>query len=217
MPSNLPDDNRIKTAVITGGHFFDVPGFHAVFRSMPEVDFYPQPLEDFIADAGNVRAHYDVLVFFNMHTAMPDDRTREVLEQLGNTEQGIVVLHHALLDHGEWDLWSDICGIGDRTITDFEHSVSLQMSVADNDHPVMRGIHDFELIDETYVMDEPGEGSDILLTTDHPRSMKNIAWARQFKKARAFCFQSGHDNQTYVDPNFRKILKQGIHWVAGKS
>jgi len=70
------------------------------------------------------------------------------------------------------------------------------------------------MIDETYKMDDPGEGSHALLTTDNPTSMKTIAWTRQHKNARVFCFQSGHDNDTFVDPNFREVLARGIQWVA---
>ena len=50
--------SKIKTAVITGQHAFDVPGFHGLFRSIPEIDFYLQDLENFAADAGNVRDQY---------------------------------------------------------------------------------------------------------------------------------------------------------------
>ena len=32
--------SKINTAVITGQHAFDVPGFHGLFRSIPEIDFY---------------------------------------------------------------------------------------------------------------------------------------------------------------------------------
>ena len=32
--------SKIKTAVITGQHAFDVPGFHELFRSIPDIDFY---------------------------------------------------------------------------------------------------------------------------------------------------------------------------------
>ena len=38
---------KIKTAVITGHHPFDVPAFYGAFRSMPEIDFYPQHMEEF--------------------------------------------------------------------------------------------------------------------------------------------------------------------------
>ena len=32
--------SKIKTAEITGQHAFEVPGFHGLFRSIPEIDFY---------------------------------------------------------------------------------------------------------------------------------------------------------------------------------
>lgn len=57
--------SKINTAVITGQHAFDVPGFHGLFRSIPEIDFYLQDLENFAVDAGKVREQYDVLVFYN--------------------------------------------------------------------------------------------------------------------------------------------------------
>lgn len=37
--------SKIKTAVITGQHAFDVPGFHGLFGSISEIDFYLQDLE----------------------------------------------------------------------------------------------------------------------------------------------------------------------------
>lgn len=88
-----PADGKIKTAVITGCHPFDVPAFHAAFRSLPEIDFYPQHMEEFAADEGDRRADYDVLLFFNFHQATPegrggrqDQQTRAALEQLGEGE-----------------------------------------------------------------------------------------------------------------------------------
>ena len=113
---SLPnDDNTITAAVITGEHNFDVPGFQAAFRGMTDVDAYPQTLENFVADQGGVRDEYDVLVFYNFHRPAPDARTAEALSTLGENQQGIVVLHHALLAFPAWPRWSQICGIDDRT------------------------------------------------------------------------------------------------------
>ena len=39
---------------------------------------------------------------------------------------------------------------------------------------------------------------------------------RCYKNARVFCFESGHDNQTWVDPNFREVLRHGVLWCAKK-
>jgi len=69
-------------------------------------------------------------------------------------------------------------------------------------------------MDETYAMDSAGEDSAVLLTTDHPQSVKTIAWVRTYKNARVFCFQAGHDDQAFSDPNFRTVVGRGIRWVA---
>ena len=47
-------------------------------------------------------------------------------------------------------------------------------------------------------------------------SMKTLAWTRQYKNARVFCCQSGHDNQVFADSNFRTVIARGIQWLAGR-
>jgi type 1 glutamine amidotransferase len=72
------------------------------------------------------------------------------------------------------------------------------------------------MTDETYTMPEPASDCEVLLTTDHPKSMKTIAWTRQHRHARVFCFQSGHDNLAWECAGFRQTLARGIFWAAGK-
>ena len=132
--------SKINTAVITGQHAFDVPGFHGLFRSIPEIDFYLQDLENFAADAGKVREQYDVLVFYNFHRQTPDEgRVREAIEQLGENQAGILVLHHAILAFPQWQLWSDLCGIQDRSF-DFKVNQNLHVDVVGPQHPILRGL-----------------------------------------------------------------------------
>ena len=205
--------NTLTAAFITGAHTFDVPGFQAAFRSMSDIEVYPQALENFVADLGGVRDEYDVVVFYNFHRPAPDAKTATALESLGESSQGIVVLHHALLAFPEWPRWSDICGIDDRTFG-FHHDQGVPIRVADPAHPITNGLADWEMPDETYTMCDADEGSHILLTTDHAKSMRTLAWTRQFGKARVFCYQSGHDNATFADPGFRTVLHRGIRWAA---
>ena len=213
---------KIKTAVITGAHPFDVPAFHAVFRAMPEIDFYPQHLEEFAADFGKRRQEYHVLLFFNFTQATPgssstaqDRETKAALEKLGESDQGIFLLHHAILAFPHWQLWSDLVGIQDRRFGwHMDHRTFIQ--VADSQHPITQGLNDWNMLDETYTMHEPAEDSQVILTTDDPQSMKSIAWTRRYKNAPVFCFQSGHDHLAYENPNFRQVISRGIHWAAGR-
>lgn len=209
--------SKIKTAVITGQHAFDVPGFHALFRSIPEIDFYLQDLENFAADAGKVREQYDVLVFYNFHRQMPEDgRVKETIEALGENGTGILVLHHAILAFPQWQLWSDLCGIQDRSFG-VQIDQNVPVKILNPQHPTTQGLTPWEMVDEIYIMADPGADSEPLLTTNHPDSMKTLAWAREYKNARVFCCQSGHDDQVFSDPNFRAVISRGIQWLAGRT
>jgi len=219
----LQTTDKIKTALVTGRHPFEVPELHAVFKSIPEIDFYPQHTEDFISDTGKAYNQYDVVVFYNFHQETPgneqnwwDKPMKEVLEHLGDAQQGIFLLHHAILAFPKWELWADICGIHDRKFSYYVNQ-TVKTQIVNPDHPITMGMKSWEMIDETYLMNDAGSDSEVLLTTDNPRSMKTLAWTRQYKKARVFCYQAGHDNQTYADPNFRCIVSQGIKWLAQKS
>ena len=220
MTNTFGTAGSIKTAVVTGSHAFDVPGFHALWRSLPEVDFYLQDLDNFAADRGKALPHYDVVLFYNMHRNALEEangghmRIKKAIEGLGESEQGIVMLHHAILAYPQWPLWSEIVGIQDRAF-DFFADQMIHIEIAKPHHPITEGLGDWRMVDETYIMDEPGHGSTILLTANHPRSMSAIAWTRQHRKARVFCLQSGHDNRVYADPSFRMVVSRGIQWAAG--
>jgi trehalose utilization protein len=214
--SAFPETPAIRTAVITGNHPFDVPAFHTMLRALPQVDFYLQDLANLVADTQGVLSQYDVLLFYSFHQPTPEGKARATLERLGTTEQGIVVLHHALLAFPEWPLWSKLCDVRDRATFSYYHGQTLDLTVADPTHPITEGMASWRMVDETYLMEDAGKDSHVLLTTDHPKSMRTIAWTRQVGQARVLCTASGHDHQTYADPHFRRFLARGIHWAAGR-
>jgi len=221
MAKDRTIEDLIRCAVITGGHGYDVLNFHRFFRGLAGVDAYIQHMDDFASARANVRDSYDVVLFYTMLMEGPTDddgpwyagRPRTALEHLGETEQGIVLLHHSILAYPQWPVWSEIAGIRDRR---FGHhpEQTLRIEIADPEHPVTRGRNAWEMADETYMMDEPGTDSEILLTADHPRSMGAIAWTRMHRRARVFCFQSGHDNLTWANPGFGETVLCGIQWAA---
>ena len=221
MPSNTGSGGKIKTAVITGAHPYDVVGLQTLFRSLPEVDAYLQHLEDFVTDTGGSRESYEAVVFYNAHIPTPGDEqyqfggsSRDVLSGLGETDQGIFLLHHSILAYAEWELWQDICGGIQMTDGPVLQDQTVRIHNIVPDHPVTRGVADFEIVDETYAATDAGDGSEVLLTTDHPESMRTMGWTRHYKNARVFCYQSGHDAAAFTNHGFRTIVTRGIQWCA---
>ena len=112
-----------------------------------------------------------------------NDTVRSVLESLGAPRPGIVVLHHSLLAFPGWSIWDEIVGLSDRSLAEYAHDEPIRCTIADPAHPICAGLSDWTLTDETYLMADAGGDNHILLTTDHPRSMRTLAWTRTFRQA----------------------------------
>ncbi len=205
---------KIPVAVVTGGHPYDVPNFHRLFRNLPSLDCYLQHMEDFIESSETVRDSYDAVVLFNFNrTPMPDGKEKAAIEHLGNTKQGIVVLHHALWSYPQWPLWTDLCGIANGGLG-AKAGQPMHLEITRVRHPITAGLRAWDMIDETYRMADAAEGSEVLVTTDNPDCMKTIAWTRQYKKAHVFCLELGHDNLAWTNQNFHSLLERGLAWCA---
>lgn len=214
--------DNVKLAVITGSHSFDVPNFHDTFTGLADVTPYIQHMEDFAASDEATRDSYDVVLLYHMIMATPVDgeawwagQPKTAVEHFGETKQGLFVLHHSILAYPDWQLWTDVTGLADRSFG-FHPDQTLRVQVAAADHPVTAGLADWDMTDETYTMPDPVGENTVLLTTEHDLCMNTIAWTRQYKQSPVFCFQSGHDNQTWANENFQTILQRGILWAAGK-
>ena len=214
-------DQELLVAVVTGGHAYDVIGMRDLFAGFSGIKTYVQSLDDFASSVDAVRTAYDCVVFYNFQQETPDDEKcswytgmhRTILDELAGNEQGIVFLHHGLLAYPDWSTWSDLIGIQKRSFT-YKPNQTVKLIPTSLMHPITAGMEPWEMVDEIYGMQEPADGLQLLLTTDHPESMSNIAWTKEIGEKRIFCFASGHDNQTWVNPGFQEVLSRGIRWAA---
>jgi trehalose utilization protein len=213
-----PRETRL--AVVIGAHPLEALAFSRLFRELPGIDATIQTLEDWVADMGGPRASgfYDVVLFYNFHQEEPPPAgstwldIATAIESLRTAGTGVLVLHHAILAYPTWSTWGELVGIDDRSFSAVGME-TLPFAVA-AEHPITEGVTDWQMVDEPYTMNDAGPGSEVLLTVDHPTSMRTIGWVRSFGQARVFCLQSGHDHTSFDDPNFRRVLQQGIRWLA---
>ena len=218
----MSDQNRI--AVVTGLHPHDVIGFQDLFDELEGVHPYIQHMEDFVCSPEQVRDDYGCVVFYHFHMDTPTGTeeswcakpTKSAIEHLGTSSQGVVVLHHALLAFPDWEVWTRITGLPERKQFGYSPGENLKVRVASTDHPITRGMSDWEMVEETYQLRQDPVDSEILLTAEHPKSMRCIGWTRRHGKSRVFCLQLGHDNQGWSHPSFRKVLGRGIDWASGR-
>jgi type 1 glutamine amidotransferase len=204
----------MNIAVVTGEHGFEEDKFDELFDGMEGIEFVREDLSEFVKDTK--RSQYETVVFYNFHQQNPDPETAKAILDLTEKGQGLVILHHAVLAFPNWEEFARVCNMSDRRLESFHIGEEVHVNVADKSHPITSGIDDWDMIDETYVVKDPNPDSRVLLTIDHPKSMKVIGWIHTYQKSRVFCFQSGHDNDTYSVPQFREVLVRGIRWAAGQ-
>lgn len=217
------EQKPIKVAVVVGHHSYEVQPFQNMFTAMEGIQCYIQHIEQFTSSTKEVRESYDVVVFYTMRQDTPVDdgpwyegKALEALSELGETKQGIFMLHHSILAYQQWPFWANICGVSPESYKDYYLDVPMHYCISDAQHPITKGIADFDMVDEAYEMAgvKETENTHILLTTDHVHNIPTVAWTTRYKNSKVFCYQSGHNNTSYSNPNFREIVRRGIFWLA---
>jgi uncharacterized protein len=219
--------DKIAVLLLTGGHDFEKEPFFKVFRDNPEITFdaveHPMACSRFKADAST---NYQVIVMYDFNQPITDDEKSDFLARL-KEGKGLVVLHHAIATYPEWPEYWKIIGARyylkeavvngvEKARSGYKHDMDFRVHIADPNHPVTKGVKDFQLHDETYKGFDVSPECHPLLTTEEPESNPVIAWAKTYEAARVVYIQSGHDHAAYENPNFQRILRQAIRWTAKK-
>jgi type 1 glutamine amidotransferase len=215
----------LRLLVVTGGHGFDRLPFHALFAGFTNMTFriveHPHAHAWFASD---LTSQYDVVVLYDMWQQIgPEARSNFV--QVTTSGKGVVALHHALAAYSHWDDYAEL--LGGRYLfqpmvregrsypaSSYKHDVRFRIRVADPEHPVTRGVTDYEILDETYKDYWVAPDVKPLLLTDEPTSTPVVGWAKTNGLSRWVYLQGGHDRNAWEHPAYRRLVEQAIRWVA---
>ena len=92
---------------------------------------------------------------------------------------------------------------------------SFTAAITDTKHPVMQGVTPFETWDETYVHSNLQPDNQVLMTRDENGRPEPYTWVRTQGKGRVFYTAYGHDERTWNQPVFQKLVENGILWAVG--
>ena len=213
---------KLNILVITGGHSFDEKPFFEMFNSFENINYISLLQPQANAQLGTIDPKtFDAVVFYDMpKTIAEQDKANYYnLLKLG---KGLVFLHHSQCSYQDWSEYKTIVGgkyheeQNTPQTSTYQHDVTFTAKISDPRHPVTRGLKDFEILDEVYGNTEVLPSVTPLLTTDHPQSSKTIGWTHQIEKSRIVYIHPGHDKNSYFNPNYQKLVRQAIEYVAAK-
>jgi len=222
-----PVPGKFRVLLLVGGHAFDEKAFFAMFDGMADITYTVAHMPQ---DAGllkpGLEKQYDTIVMYDMTGSITPEEQKAFVDLL-NRGIGVVALHHNLGAHRDWNEYRKIIGgkyiFADCVIdgqpcpkSSYSHDQDLTVTVVDQEHPLTKGLKNFQIHDETYKDFYTVPNAKVLLKTDHPKNDPELAWVHTYGKSPVFYLMLGHDSRAYENPNYAELSHRGIRWAAGK-
>lgn len=171
---------------------------------------------------------YDVLVlnYRNPPAEKLSDAARANLLSFVKSGKGLVAVHFAVSAWGDWPEFQKLVGrtwVGKKEAPDGLASGhgprgAFKVTVKAKDHPITKGVSDFDADDELYARlagDTPIEVLATANSADFSKKEEPMAWNLRYGEGRVHVNVLGHDAKARENPAFKKLLIQGCAWAAG--
>ena len=165
-----------------------------------------------------MRSRYDVLVLYDMPATL-SAAGRANLQAFAESGKGIVVMHHALCSHNDWDGTAISSAPAIRSSAGRPSRVQLQARRDDphriaHPHPITRGVTLTEIYDETYKGMWISPQNTVLLTRTHPLADPPLAWISGYARSRVVAIEPGHGREAHLHPAYRALVRNAIRGRA---
>jgi type 1 glutamine amidotransferase len=216
--------DAIRVLLVTGvdyeGHQWreTAPAIRKVLEIDKRFDVRIVEDPDFLASPAV--ADYDVIfLHFKNYAPLPhESEARENLMKLVKQGKGLVLFHFASGAFEDWPEFANLAGkVWDRK-TSHDPRGPFSVKIIQPQHPIMRGMREFQANDELYtclIGDRPVE---VLATArskvtgkDHP-----MAFVFEYGKGRVFHTPLGHDVLAIEMPGVAELIRHGCLWTAGR-
>jgi len=221
------EEGKLRVLFVYGGHGFDEKGMYAMLDSFGDISYdkaeMPKALDLF---KPGLEEKYDCIVMYDSYTFPFTREQTDAFKALLEKGIALVVLHHSLWGFNAWTEFADIAGgqcfqkdgteiRGVKlTKSTWDHDQTIQVTVADKNHPITRGTEDFTLTDEAYGNAYIHPDVHVLWTTEHPKASRVLAWTWKYANSPVFATLQGHDNHAYSHPVFRQTVQRAIRWTV---
>jgi len=163
---------------------------------------------------------YDVVVvhFMNWKVPAPNKAARENFSKFIEAGGGMVMVHFAC---GAWQDWPGFVKIAGRVYNPkfrgHDRRGPFTIEIVDKDHPITKGMKDFETYDELYTCLDGKTPIDILAHAKSKVDKKYhpMGFVLKFGKGRVFHSPLGHDVRAFEAPGVQELFTRGAAW-AGK-
>ncbi|MCY7350772.1 MAG: ThuA domain-containing protein [Cytophagaceae bacterium] len=182
---------------------------------------YTETLEDL--NAANL-AKYDGLLIYANWDSIPPAPEQALLDFVASGK-GLIPVHcasYCFRNSAEY-----VKMVGGQF---FRHRMdTIQTVMKQPNHQIMMGMQNFKVFDETYLHTQlqadnnvlterevkADQAKDIAAANRPGQTTEPYTWTRAYGKGRVFYTAYGHDERTWDNAGFQKLVEQGILWAVG--
>jgi len=203
---------KIKTLLLSGGEIHDWRGCgQAALEALEEakcfdVTYVQNDLDALIAPR---LAPYDLLVFYYTVGTITDAQKNGLLNWIASGK-GFAGFHSAADSFRDCPEYRAM--VGGYFVT-HPHYRQYQVSVVDSEHPITKGLVEFNVTDEQYITNWDPRVK-VLASALWKGTAMPVAWTKDWGKGRVFWLALGHNPESARDPHFKLLLQRGAQWAA---
>jgi hypothetical protein len=219
----------MRNLLLTGGPYHEFAKSAPVLACLIE----QQEIDTDICDdpeEGLARApEFDLLTFYMLRWRMlgqmfdderdawagslsPDGRDA-IVEHL-RRGRGVLAVHTASICFDDWAEWREVLGARwDWSRSSHPLPRRSAIRVNTDQHPIVAGIGDFEVVDEIYSYLDCAD-IDPLMTSDRRGEPQPLLWARDVGGGRVAYDALGHDEGSLAEPTHAVIIGRAASWAA---
>jgi type 1 glutamine amidotransferase len=159
---------------------------------------------------------------------LTDKQKADLLSFVHDDGKGIVVGHAATVGYYQWPEWFEL--IGGQMSSEFNANATVIVEDPKFPGADAFGLAPFQFTEQHPVLKEPYSRDkvhvimrldpDKLSPADRARRPDGdfpVVWSQQYGKGRMYNVGWGHDEKTWDDPRFQKMVLEGIKWALGET
>ena len=153
---------------------------------------------------------YDGLIIYANHDSISASQ-ESALKNFVQGGKGLIPIHSATgcFKNSEWYINT----VGGQFKS---HGVgTFNSAIVNKTHPVSQGLWDFNTWDETYVHQKINPQMTVLMERVDGNVREPYTWVRNEGKGRIFYTAYGHNDSTWTNAGFLKLVNNGVLWAIG--
>jgi putative membrane-bound dehydrogenase-like protein len=152
---------------------------------------------------------YDGLMIYSNHDQITPTQEKALLDYVKGGK-GFIPVHCASFCFQNSPEYIDMVGGQFKTHKTGEFAAT----IVDKKHPVLKGVNAFTTWDETYVHDKIAKDIHVITERVEGDHHEPYTWVKKYGKGKVFYTAYGHDERTWKNPDFLKLLENGVLWAV---